>query len=136
MPVVNELLRADGNGTLSFGNYELDAKKKLEDYEFEGNLYKVKTYHELTKLERDGMFVYESEPGTAVHGFAQRENGVEFLVSAKDDVQITIGLKEDTEYDVIVADKSIGKMKTNLSGKLSFSVELTDGEEVKVKIVE
>lgn len=136
MPVVNELLRADENGTLSFGNYELDAKKKFEDYEFEGNFYKVKTYYELTKLERDGMFVYESEPGTAVHGFVQSENGVEFLVSAKDDVQITVGLKEDTEYDVIVADKSIGKMKTNLSGKLSFSVELTEGEEVKVKIVE
>lgn len=28
-------------------------------------MYKVKTYNEITKLERNDMFVYESVPGTA-----------------------------------------------------------------------
>ena len=31
----------------------------------QGDLYKVKTFKEITKLERNGMFVYESVPGTS-----------------------------------------------------------------------
>ena len=65
MSVINELIRTEANGTLSFGNYSLAAKSKVEDFEHEGDLYKVKTFKEITKLERNGMFVYESVPGTA-----------------------------------------------------------------------
>ena len=38
-----------------------------------GDMYKVKTFKEITKLERNGMFVYESVPGTAVFDLAQDE---------------------------------------------------------------
>ena len=31
-----------------------------QDFEHQGDLYKVKTFKEITKLERNGMFVYES----------------------------------------------------------------------------
>ncbi len=72
MPVVSELIRIEDDGTISFGNYMLAAKSKLQDFEFQGDLYKVKTFGEITKLERNGMFVYESVPGTAVNHF-QRE---------------------------------------------------------------
>ena len=65
MPVVSELIRIEDDGTISFGNYMLAAKSKLQDFEFQGDLYKVKTFGEITKLERNGMFVYESVPGTA-----------------------------------------------------------------------
>ena len=68
MAVVEELIRTENNETLSFGNYKLAAKSKLDNYEFGGDLYKVKTFKEITKLERNGMFVYESVPGTAVSG--------------------------------------------------------------------
>ena len=44
MAVIKELIRKESNGTLSFGNYELDSKQKLSDFEFEGDLYKVKTF--------------------------------------------------------------------------------------------
>ena len=57
MSVINELIRTEANGTLSFGNYSLAAKSKVEDFEHEGDLYKVKTFKEITKLERNGMFV-------------------------------------------------------------------------------
>lgn len=67
MPVVSELIRIEDDGTISFGNYELATKSKLQDFEYKGDLYKVKTFHEITKLERNGMFVYESVPGTAVN---------------------------------------------------------------------
>ena len=82
MAVVEELLRAESDRTISFGNYKLAAKAKLEDYEHGGNLYKVKTFKELTKLEKNGMFAYESEPGTSVNRFEETENGITFTVEA------------------------------------------------------
>ena len=72
MAVVDELLRTEEDGAISFGNHKLAAKAKVEDYEHGGNLYKVKTYKALTKLEKNGMFAYESEPGTSVYGDGKR----------------------------------------------------------------
>ena len=135
MAIVEELLRTEKSGAISFGNYKLDAKAKVEDYEHGGDLYKVKTYKELTKLEKNGMFAYESQPGTSVTDFQETEEGVSFLVEADEDAQITVGLEEDAEYSVTVGDTNIGKMKTNLSGKLSISVELENVGEIAVKIV-
>lgn len=135
MAVVEELLRTEENGAISFGNHKLDAKAKVEDYEHGGDLYKVKTFRELTKLEKNGMFAYESEPGTSVTQFEETQKGVSFIVEGDEDAQITIGLEEDTEYKVYVDDVNVGKMKTNLSGKLSLSVELANAGEVAVKVV-
>ncbi len=135
MAVVEELLRAESDKTISFGNHSLTAKAKLEDYEHGGNLYKVKTFKELTKLEKNGMFAYESEPGTSVNHFAETENGITFKVEGDEDAQITVGLEEDTVYKVYVNGVNVGEMKTNLSGKLSISVELASVGEAEVKIV-
>ena len=130
MPVIEELIRTEKDGSISFGNYKLDKKAKLENFEHKGDLYKVKTYHEITKLERNGMFVYESVPGTAVEHFVAEDWGVEFLVESTEDVQITVQLEDDTVYDA-----AVGGMKTNMSGKLNCSVELNEGVTAKVKIV-
>lgn len=134
MSAVTELIRVENDGTLSFGNHELDAKAKLEDFPCGGNLYKVKTFNEITKLERDGNFVYESVPGTSVNNFKATKDSVTFNVSGNEDAMITIGLEEDTEYEVFVKDKSIGKMKTNLGGKLNIGVELQGEGEIQVKV--
>lgn len=135
MFVVSELIRNEENGSLSFGDHSLSTKSKIEGFENNGNLYKVKTFKELTKLERDGAFVYESEPGTSVKNFTQSADGVTFTVCGDEDAMVTVGLMEDTEYNITVKDKVIGTLKTNLSGKLSFSVELQDEGEIEVKIV-
>lgn len=135
MAVVEELLRTESDRTISFGNHKLAAKAKLEDYEHGGNLYKVKTFKELTKLEKNGMFAYESEPGTSVTHFEETENGLTFTVEGDEDAQITVGLEEDTVYKVYVNGANVGEMKTNLSGKLSISVELASVGAVEVKIV-
>ena len=55
-----ELIWKEEDGTLGFGDYTLAEKSKVNDFEFDGDLYKVKTFCEMTKLERNGMFVYES----------------------------------------------------------------------------
>ena len=136
MAVVKELLRSEADGAISFGNHKLEQKAKLEDYEHAGDLLKVKTYREITKLEKNGMFLYESVPGTSINGFLEKENGVEFTVEGDEDAQITIGLMDDTEYEVFVGGSSIGTMKTGLGGKLSLSVELEAVGEVTVKVVQ
>lgn len=134
MAVVEQLIRSESDGAISFGNHKLAEKAKLEDFPHAGDLYKVKTYQTMTKLEKNGMFVYESVPGTSVLNFQENNNGVSFLVEGDEDAQITVGLEDDTEYEVFIGDESVGKMKTNLGGKLNMSVELAGAGEVKVKI--
>lgn len=134
MAVVVELLRTEADGAISFGNHKLEAKAKVEDFEHAGDLLKVKTYKSITKLEKNGMFAYESVPGTSVNSFVEKEDGVSFLVEGDEDAQITIGLEDETEYEVFINDVNIGRMKTNLSGKLNLSVELAGAGEVKVKV--
>ena len=119
MAVVEELIRSEENGAISFGNHKLAEKAKMEDYRHGGDFLKVKTYREMTKLEKNGMFLYESVPGTSVGRFKEKENGVEFVVEGDEDAQITIGLIDGKAYEVFVKGESIGVMKTGLGGKLS-----------------
>ena len=135
MAAVKELLRAENDGTLSFGDYTLAAKTKKDNFEFEGDIYKVKTFAEITKLEKNGMFVYESVPGSAVENFRETGTEVEFTVSAEGDVQFTLELEPESEYEVFISGESAGRMNTNLSGKLSVSAELVADQNVQVKIV-
>ena len=133
MGVVSELIRTEADGTISFGDYTLNAKAKLDNFEFQGDIYKVKTYAEITKLERNGTFVYESVPGTTAHNLSVAADKVSFLVEGAGDAQVTLELEAETEYEITVEGSTAGKMKTNLGGKLSISVEL-GGQPVEVNI--
>lgn len=135
MATISELIRSEADGTISFGDYTLGAKAKLDNFEHQGDIYKVKTFSKITKLERNGMFVYESVPGTAVMNLNATDTGLTFQVEGPEDAQITVEMEPDTEYEVFIEQASTGKMKTNLGGKLSFSVELGNAARVEVKIV-
>lgn len=135
MAVVKELLRAEADGTLSFGDYTLDKKTKLDGFEFQGDIYKVKTFAEITKVEKNGMFVYESVPGTAVENFKASEKEISFRISGAHDAQVTLELEADSEYVVYMDDVNVGDMKTNVSGKLSVSAELTPEQSVAIKVI-
>lgn len=134
MAVISELIRAEENGTLSFGDYSLASKAKKEAFEHNGEVYRVKTYKDITKLEKDGFFVYESVPGTAVTCFDKKEDVVEFFVNGFGDAQITLELEAETEYEISIDGESVGIMKTNLGGKLSLSVELEETKTVSIKV--
>ena len=134
MAVVSELTRSAADGTISFGDYTLPQKSKLDNVKHAGDLYKVKTFREITKLERNGMFVYESVPGTTVLHLKASENEMEFQVEGAEDAQITLELEPETEYDIKVNGVDAGQMKTNLGGKLSLSVELDANSCVPVKV--
>ena len=134
MSTIKELIRVEEGGSISFGNYELTEKTKLSDFEHDGDMYKVKTFREITKLEKNGMLVYESVPGTVVTNLAVQESGMSFFVDGFEDAQVTVEIEADTEYTVRLNGTDIGQMKTNLGGKLSFSVELEGTDKVMVEI--
>ena len=135
MANVKELLRAGENGSISFGDYSLEAKTKLADFKYQDSVYKVKTFKEITRLEKNGGVVYESVPGSAVHDYRETERQVVFTVEAADDIHITLELEPEKEYKVYVDDTNIGRMKSNLGGKIDFSIELNAGESAKVDVI-
>ena len=134
MASTEKLLYVEADGSLGFGDYTLAEKAKVEDFPYQGDLLKVKTYHTMTKLEKNGMFMYESVPGTGVSHFKENADGVDFEVMGNGDVQITVGLEDEQEYSVSVNGQNAGFVKTNLGGKLNFSVELTEGTAAKVEV--
>ena len=130
----NELIRSEADGSISFGDYKLSAKAKLDNFEHQGDLYKVKTFCEITKLEKNAMFVYESVPGTAVEKLRITDRGCTCVVKGDKDAQLTIQLEDDTDYEVYVDGISVGGMKTNMSGKLVVSVELGEGAAADIRV--
>lgn len=133
MAVIEELIRKEDDGSISFGNYLMDEKKKVLDFEVQGDLYKVKTFREITKLEKNGKMLLEVVPGATIHNFLMGEKGVSFVVEAKEDLQMTLELEAETEYRILVDDVNLGKMKTNMAGKVTFSLEVQK-DEYAVKI--
>lgn len=134
MAVIDELIREEETGSLSFGNYELASKTKKDGFNYNGDIYKIKTFKEITKLEKNGMFVYESVPGTTVHDFRATDKAVNLLVEGLEDSQVTLELEAEKEYKIHVDKVYVGKMKTNLGGKLNLSVELEPDKAVDILI--
>lgn len=134
MSAIEELIRPEADGSISFGNHRLEKKAKKDNVEHQGDLYKVKTCREITKLERNGMFVYESVPGTSVTRFLAEDRGVAFQVEGDKDAQITVQLEDGAKYRVTVDGVPAGDMATNVSGKLNVSVELNEGKTAAVRI--
>ena len=134
MSVVTELFRSEENGTLSFGDYTLDTKAKKDKIEFEGDMYKVKTFKTMTKLDKNGQLIFESVPGSAVHNFAATTDGVAFEIEASEDAQVTLEVEPEQEYRVYIDNINVGNMKANLGGKLTLSVELNPGMTAMVRV--
>ena len=134
MSVVTELFRSEENGTLSFGDYTLDTKAKKDKIEFEGDMYKVKTFKTMTKLDKNGQLIFESVPGSAVHNFAATTDGVAGEIEAAEDVQVTLEVEPEQEYRVYIDNINVGNMKANLGGKLTLSVEPNPGMTAMVRV--
>jgi hypothetical protein len=136
MAVITEGIKAnDGNG-LCFGDYSVQSKLKVDGFEFGGDIYKVKTHNEVTRLEKNGKLLLETVPGAAIHNFSINEKTVSFAAEGQEDTQITLELEPETEYTVFISGVNTGKMKTNVSGKVIFSAELNGApSEIKIKKV-
>ena len=133
MAVVNDLIKLESDGTISFGDYTADTKKKVPDFKVNDDVYYVKTFNKITRLEKNGKLLLETVPGSAVHNFSINENLVSFSIEGKDDIQITMELEPESEYRVVVDDFNIGSVNSGAYGKVSFSVE-ANGNEKAVKV--
>lgn len=134
MASADRLLFTEADGSLGFGDHTLAEKAKVEDFPYQGDLLKVKTYQTMTKLEKNGMFAYESVPGTSVSSFKEEADGVTFIVKGSADTQITVGLEDDQEYKVVLDGENAGFVTTNLGGKLNLSIDLSTGKSVLVEV--
>ena len=116
MAIVEKLIQTEADGSISFGNYELPKKAKEIDFEIAGNLYDLRTFSEITKLNKDGALLYESIPGTSVHGLKMTDKLVEFKVAGTAETQITMELSPNTDYNLFIEGVKLGKMKSSLAG--------------------
>lgn len=130
----DKLIYRQEDGSLAFGDYTLPAKKK-EQAAIAGDSYKVKTFKEITKLECNDNFVYESVPGTKVSDYRENEQELSFTVEGDEDAQVILGLEDDKEYKVFVDNRELGTVSTGLGGKLSISLELAGNGKVHVRVV-
>ncbi len=135
MPGIEALIQTEQDGSISFGNFSLNEKSKEQDVEHQGDLYKVKTFYEITKLERNGMFVYESVPGTAVDHFTENDEGVSCRVEGYKTSQVTVQLEEETPYQIFENGELTAEITTNVSGKLAVNLDLEDGKPIDLEIV-
>ncbi len=134
MAVISELIRKESNGSISFGNYELQQKTKKSDFEVDGDVYKVKTFKEMTKLERNESFVYESIPGTAVQVFKESDREVSFFADGNGQTQMTLELEPNQSYRIQVGGSDLGVSHTDIGGKLTFDATLEKGNLVQIVI--
>ena len=132
--MAKDLILSEKDGTLTFGDYTLEEKTKVKDFKYKGDLLYVKSYKTTTKREKNDLFVYESEPGTRVSHMKYDDNSVSFRVEGNANTDITVGLEPETEYQVSAAGEDYGVMKTNLGGKITLSIDLTDGKPAEVSI--
>ncbi len=134
MSVVEELIRKEDNGTLSFEITFWMQRPRKRILSFRG-FVQGKTFKEITKLEKNGLFVYESVPGSTVTDFKNDGEVISFTVEAAGDLGFTLELEPSQEYKVLLEDVELGKMKTNLGGKLNVSIELDEGKKASVKVI-
>lgn len=133
MAIVAEIIRIEEDETLSFGNYLSEAKCKISDFEVEGDIYKVKTYNKVTRLEKNEKLLFESVPGASAHHFKVTEKSTCFSLEGSGNTQIIMELLPNHAYRIIIDGMNVGHTKSNVSGKINFSVDLHSGTQ-KVQI--
>ena len=124
MAVINEIIRIEADNTISFGNYQVADKQKINDFKFEGHTYKVRTHNELTRFERDDKMLLETVPGAAIHNFSSSDDGFEFSAEGDGNTQFTVGLEPGFEYIIFVDGNISGTASSGFSSKVNFGAEL------------
>lgn len=134
MAIVEEALRLENDKTLSFGNYIVKEKQKVIDFEVDGDIYKIRTHNEVTRLSKNGKLLLETVPGATVHNLKVTDKITTFSIEGFEDTLVTLELDSDANYSIYVNDVNIDKVKTGLSGKINFSVELnSQPQQIKIE---
>ena len=136
MSVVKEIIKIE-NDSLCFGNYLLEEKHKVDNFIFENDKYKVKTYNKITRLEKNDKLIMETIPGSTIRNFNMSEKKIYFSAEGLDDTQITFDLQVNKNYEIEIDNILIGTEKSSAFGKLCFSVNLSDTpKDIKIRLVD
>ena len=131
---MSEIIFAESNGSLSFGNYKSAEKLKSNDFEVNGDVYKIKTHKEITRVEKNNKLLFESVPGSLIRKFALNERECSFFIEGSHNSQITLELEPEKEYGIYIDNASAGTTRASGSGKLTFSLELNEiSKNVKIE---
>ncbi len=133
MAGIVELIKIEESGNISFGNHLMENKKKINDFEVGADIYKVKTFANFTKLEKNGRLLFESAPGTTVYEMSLDDKGIEFYLEGDKAAAVTVELEAETYYNVFIDDRISGRLKSSVSGKVNFSVDF-DEETKKIRV--
>lgn len=134
MATIENLIQVEADGIISFGNYELPKKGKVNAFEVGGDLYDLRSFKEITKLNKNGALVYESIPGTSVHNFKMTDDRIEFQIAGIAETQVTMELSPKTAYNLFVEGVKLGKVESNVAGKIIFSVDYCSKQLKQVEI--
>jgi hypothetical protein len=134
MAVIDNAIRVEEDKSLSFGNYTVTEKQKINDFNVDGDIYKLRTHNEITKLAKNEKLLIETYPGAAIHNFKVSEKETTFGIEGYKSTSVTLELEAGATYSLFVDDVNLDKIKANLSGKLNFSIELnSDIKNVKIE---
>ncbi len=133
MAIIDSIIRVEAEGGISFGDYVSAEKRKLGDFEVDGDLYNVKTYNEITRLEKNGKLLLETVPGAAVHRLRVAAEAVTFALEGFEDTRVTLELEPGESYRIEINETNLGYVKANSSGKIIFSTELDENtQEIEI----
>lgn len=126
MAVIQEGIILNEDNTLSFGNYHLNEKLKITDFNVNGDLYSVRTYKDITRISKNGKLLLETVPGATIHNLSVEEYKTNFSIEGFGDTLVTLELEASVNYSLYINDVNIDKIKTNLVGKINFSTTLSN----------
>jgi hypothetical protein len=132
--IIRDGIKTETDSTLSFGNFTVKNKVKVNDYESGGSLYNLRTHDGITKLEKNGCLLFEAVPGAACFNLAVTETRTAFSAAGQGKTQITLELEPDRQYEVTVSGEAPRKVKSNIAGKISFSVNLNKFEASDIQL--
>jgi len=113
------------SGGLTFGDYTAKEKIKINDFEYMGNIYSLRSHDLVTRLEKNSEMLVETVPGATIYNFVSNEVGCSFDIAASANVQVTLGLAPEATYHLRVTGEVSEEIVSNRSGKLSFGAELS-----------
>lgn len=123
------------DNTLSFGDFSTKDKQKVDDFLVENDTYSLRTYDQATKLSRNTELALETVPGTVVHNFFSKEKDfISFDIEGFSSTIVTVGLAPNTLYRIKSSKDIIGGMSSNSSGKVKFSIDLSNGKAQQISI--
>ena len=129
--LLNEIL-AKEDGSLSFGNFMVSDKIKINDFEHIGNIYNLRSHDKVTRLEKNGELLLETVPGAHIENLLLDENNCSFCITSAGNLQLTIGLLPNETYKLAIDGADRGDISTNASGKASFSIDAQNPKKVAI----